>query len=264
MSVANGSEVLIVEAHGPVTVVRIHRPGALNALDAEVLAALRERLFALAADPSVRAVVLTGSGDRAFVAGADIAAMQAMGPPEALALSRLGGDVADQIAAMPQVVIAAVNGFALGGGCELALSCDIVLASKKARLGLPEVTLGVIPGFGGTQRLARAIGRHAAKRWVLSGDVFSADEALRVGVVQELFDAEDLLPKAIELAARISIRGPLAVAAAKRAIDAGADETLAKATARESAMFAACFDTADQKEGMAAFLAKRPAQFSGK
>lgn len=262
-AVAAPSDLVLVEHQGPLAIVRINRPAALNALNAETLQALHTVLCALASAVGVRAVVLTGAGDKAFVAGADIAAMHTMAPAQALALSQLGAAVADQIVAMPQVVIAAVNGFALGGGCEMALACDIVVASRKAKFGLPEVTLGVIPGFGGTQRLLRQIGRYAAKRWVLSGDLFSAEEAQRYGVVQDVFEPEELLIKAIELASRIASRGPLAVAAAKRVIDAGADMTLPAATVIESQAFAQCFATADQREGMTAFLGKRPAQFAG-
>ncbi|MBM4345341.1 MAG: enoyl-CoA hydratase/isomerase family protein [Deltaproteobacteria bacterium] len=262
-SAAPAPALVLRDDHGPVAVLTLNRPAALNALNAELLVALLDRLTALAPDPSIRAVVVTGAGEKAFVAGADIAAMQAMAPDEALAFARAGGAVARRIAQMPQVVIAAVNGFALGGGCELALACDIVLASAKAKLGLPEVTLGVIPGFGGTQRLLRIIGVHAARRWVLSGDVFGADEALRYGVVQELHAPEELLAKAIDLGRRIATRGPLAVAAAKRVIAQGADQSLDAAIDAEARAFADCFATADQREGMAAFLAKRPAVFMG-
>lgn len=260
---AADGDLVLVELQGPVALLRINRPAALNALNANTLIALREQLQAVAANASVRAVVLTGAGEKAFVAGADIAAMQTMTPPEALALSRCGTAVAEQIGRMPQVVIAAVNGFALGGGCEMALVCDIVVASRKAKFGLPEVTLGVIPGFGGTQRLLRQIGKHAAKRWVLSGDLFSAEEAQRYGLVADVWEPEELLANAMALATRIASRGPLAVAAAKRAIDTGADLTLAAATSMESQEFSQCFLTDDQREGMAAFLGKRPAQFTG-
>jgi enoyl-CoA hydratase len=256
-------ELVLVDRHGAVAVVSINRPKALNALNMQVLECLDQRLSDLAADPGVGAVVLTGTGERAFVAGADIAAMQPFGAAEAEHFSRTGAAIMQKIAWMRFVVIAAVNGFALGGGLELALACDIVLASTKAKLGVPETSLGVIPGFGGTQRLVRILGRHGAKRWTLSGDVFSAEEALRTGVVQEVFEPEALLPKAIELAQRIASRGPLAVAEAKRVIEAGADVGLPAAIEMESQAFGRCFATADQKEGMAAFLAKRPALFTG-
>jgi enoyl-CoA hydratase len=256
-------DLVLLDRHGAVAVLTIQRPKALNALNAAVLARLAERLEQIAADRSIGAVVLTGSGDRAFVAGADIAEMLPMDAAAATAFAARGAAVLAAIGALPQAVIAAVNGFALGGGCELALACDIVVASSRAKLGLPEVSLGVIPGFGGTQRLTRQIGRHAAKRWTLSGDVFSAEEALRYGVVQEVHPPEELLAKAIELAGRIASRGPLAVAAAKRVIDAGADEPLAVAIGREGQAFGACFATADQREGMGAFVDKRPPSFRG-
>ncbi len=263
-SVQPAPALVLRDDQGPVAVLTLNRPAALNALNAELLSALRDRLVEVAGDAAIRAVIVTGAGEKAFVAGADIAAMQTMSPDEALAFARSGGAVAQQIARMPQPVIAAVNGFALGGGCELALACDIVLASSKAKLGLPEVTLGVIPGFGGTQRLLRIIGVHAARRWVLSGDVFGADDALRYGVVQEVHPPEELLTKAIELGKRIANRGPLAVAAAKRVLAQGADLPLDAAIETEAHAFAACFATADQREGMAAFVAKRPAAFTGR
>lgn len=262
-ALAPSAPVVLLERRGAVALLQIDRPKALNALNQQVLAELSVLVAEIAADPELRAVVLTGAGDRAFVAGADIAAMQSMTSAEAQAFSEFGSAVMQQLAELPKPVIAAVNGFALGGGCELALSCDLILASTKAKFGLPEVTLGVVPGFGGTQKLTRQIGRMAANRWILSGDVFSAEEALRVGVAQELFAPEELLDKALALAEKMATRGPLALASAKRLISHGGDVELPTAMAMEARAFGAIFATADQKEGMSAFLAKRSAQFRG-
>lgn len=248
---------------GEVALLLIDRPKALNAINQQVIEELDQRLSEIAAEPQIRAVVLSGAGEKAFVAGADIAAMKDMGAEQAELFSRKGGEVMQRMHDLPVPVIAAINGFCLGGGCELALACDILLASTKARFGLPEVTLGVIPGFGGTQRLTRQIGRLAANRWILTGDTFSAEEALRYGVVQELYAPEELLPQALAMAERIASRGPLAVAAVKRLIRQGADERQGQAISMESVEFGAIFATADQKEGMGAFLAKRAPQFSG-
>jgi enoyl-CoA hydratase len=248
---------------GAVAVLTIDRPKALNALDAATLAALSRQIDALDGDASVRAVILTGAGDKAFVAGADIAALRDMGHGQALEFSRFGGGVFRRLEQLRVPVIAAVNGFALGGGLELALACDVILASTKAKFGLPEVTLGVVPGFGGTQRLARAIGANAARLWVLSGDVFPADEALRLGLAYSLHDPAELCDAAMTLARKIASRGPLAVAEAKAVLDAGPDMPLDAAVELESQAFARCFQTADQREGMDAFLGKRTAQFQG-
>lgn len=248
---------------GAVALLQIARPKALNAINQQVIAELGERLREIAADAEIRAVVLTGAGEKAFVAGADIAAMKDMGADQAERFARWGDAVMQQLHDLAVPVIAAVNGFCLGGGCELALACDFLLASTKARFGLPEVSLGVVPGFGGTQRLTRQIGRLAANRWILTGDTFSAEEAQRYGIVQDLYPPEELLPQALAMAERIALRGPLAVAAVKRLILRGADLPQAEAISMEAAEFGRIFATADQKEGMGAFLAKRPPQFTG-
>ncbi len=248
---------------GAVVTLTVNRPKALNALNFDVLHALGRRLDEVAADSEVRAVVLTGSGDRAFVAGADIAAMQTMGYLDALAFAQLGNGILTKIEQMRKPVIAAVNGFALGGGCELALVCDVILASTKAKFGLPEVSLGVIPGFGGTQRLARLIGRNAAKHWVMTGDVYSAEEAQRIGLVYHLHEPGDLMDAALSTARKMAMRGPFALAEAKHIINRGLQLPLSAAIELEAAAFARCFLTADQREGMTAFLEKRPAVFTG-
>jgi enoyl-CoA hydratase len=264
MSEGTGSdELVLVRRESAVAVLTINRPKALNALNVRVLRALGERLDLIAGDPSLRVVVLTGAGDRAFVAGADIVELQLMGYLDALEFSQAGNAVLAKIEQMRKPVIAAVNGFALGGGCELALACDVILASRTARFGFPEVTLGVIPGFGGTQRLARLIGRNAAKHWVMTGDVFPADEALRIGLVYQLHEPADLMGAAMAAARKMAGRGPIAIAEAKHIINRGAHLPLMAAIELESAAFARTFLTDDQKEGMTAFLAKRTPDFKG-
>ncbi|MSP90437.1 MAG: crotonase [Myxococcales bacterium] len=256
-------DLVLLEREGAVARLTINRPKSLNALNRQVLACLSTRLDLVANDAGVRAVVLTGAGDRAFVAGADIVELQPMDYFAALAFSQAGNAVMAKIEQMRKPVIAAVNGFALGGGCELALVCDVILASKSARFGLPEVSLGVIPGFGGTQRLARLIGRNAAKHWVMTGDVYTADEAMRIGLVYQVHEPADLLGAAMTVARKMAARGPVAVAEAKHIINGGLQLPLSAAIELESAAFARCFLTADQKEGMAAFVEKRTAQFAG-
>ncbi len=251
------------EDDGAVAILRVNRPKALNALDAATLRRIGERIAEVGADDAVRALVLTGSGTKAFVAGADIAALRDMNPEQASAFSRLGGGVFRQLERLGKPTLAAINGFALGGGLELALGCDVLLAADHAKFGLPEVTLGVIPGFGGTQRMARLIGANAARLWVMSGEIFSAQEALRLGLVYSLHEPEALLPAAIAWAHKMASRGPLAVAAAKSVIDRGLDLGLDAAIELESQAFGQCFATADQREGMDAFLAKRRPEFRG-
>jgi len=259
----NADDLVLHARDGAVVTLTVNRPKALNALNFEVLRALGQRLDEVAADAEARAVVLTGAGDRSFVAGADIAAMQSMTYLEALAFAQLGNGILTKIEQMRKPVIAAVNGFALGGGCELALVCDVILASTKAKFGLPEVSLGVIPGFGGTQRLARLIGRNAAKHWVMTGDVYSAEEAQRIGLVYHLHAPEELLDAALATARKMAQRGPFALAEAKHIINRGLQLPLSAAIELEAAAFARCFLTSDQREGMTAFLEKRPAVFTG-
>jgi enoyl-CoA hydratase len=249
----------------------LNRPEKLNALNEELLRELAHALEELAGSDeglppheSVRCVILTGAGDRAFAAGADIAAMKEMTPAEAYRFAGLGHRVASAIDDAPFPVIAAVNGFALGGGCELALACDFIYASDKARIGQPEVNLGVIPGFGGTQRLARRVGPARAREMCMTGDAVTAEEALRIGLVNRVLPHEELLPRTRETAGKIAAKGPLAIAAVRRSILRGGDVPLSTACELEATAFAALFGSADQKEGMSAFLDKRPARFSGR
>ncbi len=240
-----------------VAVVTIDRPETLNALNRAVLTDLHHRLDELARDDTVRVLVLTGAGERAFAAGADIEEMAAMDVAQARAWGELGQRVASLIETMPKPAIAAVNGFALGGGCELALACDIRYASTAARLGQPEVGIGIIPGWGGTQRLARVVGLGAAKELVLSGRMVEADEALRLGLVSAVFPPAELMPKTLELARELAGKSALALAAAKRMLNRALQGSLDAGLADEAAAFAELFGSEGQREGMAAFLERR-------
>ena len=253
---------LTVDREGALAIVTIRREPALNALSSAVMAELTAVVAEVDADAALRVAIITGAG-KAFVAGADIAEMKDLGAAQAQAFAEAGGRLGDALEASPRVWIAAVNGFALGGGCELAMACDFIHASEKAKFGQPEVKLGVIPGFGGTQRLARRVGVAKAKELCVTGDQLTAAEALRIGLADAVHAPEALLPAVRELAGRIAANGPLAVAAAKRCIHLGQSMTLADALALEQREFGALFATADQKEGMAAFLGKRAAQFTG-
>lgn len=252
-----------LERDGAVARLILDRPDKLNALSAEVLEQFGQRLDELEAMDGVRALIVTGEG-KAFAAGADIAAMRSMGPAEALKFSQAGQALFARLLALPICVLAAVNGFALGGGCELALACDFIYASEKARFGQPEVKLGVIPGFGGTQRLARRVGVALARELVFTGRMFKADEALRIGLVNAVCAPEELLARVSAVAQEVAAVGPLAVAAAKRVIAEGEGEALSDANAREARAFGQCFESADQTEGMDAFLAKRAPSFKGR
>jgi len=255
-------EVVQADIREGVATVTIDRQEALNALNRSVLSSLKAAFTRLAAEKGLRAVILTGAG-KAFVAGADIKEMADFTPEQAREFATAGHEVMRLIEDFPRPVIAAVNGFALGGGCELALVCDVRIASEKARLGLPEVGLGVIPGFGGTQRLVRLIGRSAAKLLRFTGDVVPAPRALALGLVDEVVPAETLLPRCQEIARTIASKGPVGVSFAKLAVNHGADVSLAEGLAYETELFAKVFATADQKEGMKAFVEKRPPQFVG-
>lgn len=251
---------LKIERDGHVAKVTIDRP-PMNALDRRVLDELAACFEGFGAD--VRAVVLTGAG-RAFVAGADIDAMKSMSDAEAREFSALGHATLARIEAFHAPVIAALNGFALGGGLELAMACDFVYAATVAQLGQPEVKLGVIPGFGGTQRLLRRVGSAAARELVYTGRLIRAEEAQRLGLVNKVYEPEELLAKSMDAAREIGALAPRAISIAKRVILEGADLPLPQANERETTGFGECFTTADQKEGMAAFLEKRAANFSGR
>lgn len=251
-----------LERDGPVALIAVNRPEALNAFDTAHLEALLARLREVGADEGVRAIVITGAGERAFIAGADIKEMQGKTPLSAKGFAELGQAVCAAIEGAPQPVIAAINGFALGGGCEVALACDIRLASDRAQLGQPEVGLGILPAWGGTQRLPRLVGAGRAKEIIFTGRRVGAEEALRIGLVNAVHPAGDLLPRARELAAGIAAQGPLAVRHAKLAIGQAFGET-GGGFAQEAQLFALLFGTADQREGMGAFVERRQPRFTG-
>ena len=253
-----------VERNDATAVVTVDRPDALNALDLEHCALLRDRLEDLAADADVRAVVLTGAGEKAFVAGADIKYMHGLGVMEARDWGALGHRCGELLETMPKPTIAAINGFALGGGCELALACDIRLASAGAKLGQPEINLGIIPGWGGSQRLARTTTLGYAKELVFTGRTVGAEEALAHGLVNGVYPPDELLPKALELAGELAAKSPVALAAAKEAVNLALGGDRRSNLETEARLFAMLFSTEDQKEGMAAFVEKRPAEFRGR
>lgn len=255
-------ETLLIEQAGPVATLTVNRPDKLNALNAQVLTELRRTLLDLSADSQVRAVILTGAG-KAFVAGADIAAMRQMTVSEARAFSELGHSVGTVLESVPMPVIAAVNGFALGGGCELALACDFIYASAKAKFGQPEVNLGLMPGFGGTTRLPRRVGVGRARELTYTAELVDAEEALRIGLVNRICAPEELMGHAQATAEKIASKGPLAVAASKRSFIRGEDVPLPTANALEREAFAGLFGSKDQTEGTSAFIEKREAKFAG-
>lgn len=262
----NQNEQVVVQRAGAVATVTINRPDKLNALNTQVVAGLGRTFAELAAiddaEP-VRVAILTGVG-KAFVAGADIAEMAALTPIEAKRFADAGQRLCHQIESVPFVVIAAVNGFALGGGCELALACDFIYAAEGAKLGQPEVNLGVIPGFGGTQRLLRRIGIARARELVYTGDMITAEQALGMGLVNAVCPAAELLSRVGDVAKKIASRGPLAVASAKRVMLHGEALDLASACELEAQAFAGLFGSEDQREGMKAFLEKTKPVFRGR
>jgi enoyl-CoA hydratase len=256
--------VLRIDREDAIAILRLDRPDKLNALNRELVGALLAAVESLDATPEVRAAIVTGEGDRAFAAGADIAAMTEMTPVEAKAFSELGHRLGAAMEQSRLPFIAAVNGFALGGGCELALACDFIYASDKAKFGQPEINLGVVPGFGGTQRLARRVGVGRARELCMTGEIVDAHEALRIGWVDAVVAPDQLMPKARRTAMAIASKAPLAIAAIKRTILRGQDVPLPTANELEATAFAALFGTYDQREGMRAFIAKRPAKFEGR
>ena len=253
-----------VERDAAVAVVTVNRPDALNALDLPTLTELRDRLRELSKDTEVRVVVLTGAGDRAFVAGADIKYMSGLGVTEAKEWGALGHATADLLETMPQPTLAAINGFALGGGCELALACDIRYAASGAKVGQPEVNLGIIPGWGGSQRLPRIVGLGFAKEIVFSGRPVEAGEAHDWGLVNQIYDPDELMPAALKLAHELAKKSPLALAYAKEATNLYLTGEASAHMETELRLFAMLFSSEDQKEGMAAFAEKREPEFRGR
>jgi len=254
---------IAIERDAGVVTLTVNRPHALNALNPRTLAELQLCVDELRQDRSVRCAILTGAGDRAFVAGADIAAMEAMSPIEGRAFALVGQKVMRELELLPIPVIAAVNGFALGGGLELAMACDVILAAATAKFGQPEINLGIIPGFGGTQRLARRAGMQAARLLIYTGEMIGAEEALRLGLVARVVPQAELLGEAKKLAATLAAKAPVALQQAKAAINAGSEIDLDDGCRYEAEAFAVTFATADRAEGMRAFLEKRAAAFKG-
>jgi enoyl-CoA hydratase len=256
-------DTLLIAYEAPLAIVTVNRPQVLNALNAQVFDDLENAFTILAADPTIRAILITGAGEKAFAAGADIKELSKTDDVLGERLSLRGQAVFAHIESCGKPVIACVNGFALGGGCELALACTLRIASETAKLGQPEVKLGLVPGYGGTQRLPRLVGPSAALRLILTADIISASEALRIGLVDEVVPAAELLSTARALALKIAAQAPLAVAASMEAVRLGADLPLAAALALEAKIFGRLSASADKHEGVAAFLEKRPANFVG-
>jgi enoyl-CoA hydratase len=254
-------ENITLEKKGAVALLTINRPKVMNALNDATVGELAHAFDAVGADDDVRALVITGSGDKAFIAGADINELARMNPLGAKALAFKGQQTLTRLEHLGKPSIAMINGFALGGGCELALACTLRTMSTKARIGLPEVSLGIIPGYGGTQRLARIAGPGVAREWVLTGDMFDAAEAHRVGVANRIFEPEQLEEGTMKMVNTILGRAPVAVRLAMDTIRRGTNMSQAEGELIETDMFGLAATTEDMKEGMAAFLEKRPAQF---
>lgn len=249
------------EERGGVAVVTICRPEALNALNPDVLQELWEAMDRLGSLRHIKVIILTGMGDKAFVAGADIASMRDMSPGEAITFSRIGHQTMDRIVSMRAVTIAAINGYALGGGCELALACDMRIASTRCKMGIPEATLGVIPGFGGTQRLPRLVGLGRAIELLATGKAWGAQTCKEIGLVNHVVEPEKLMDYCMGLAEQIVKNSAIAIDYGKQCMRAGVEMDLSKALELEQRVFALTFIETDQREGMSAFLEKRPAHF---
>jgi enoyl-CoA hydratase len=245
-------------------IVRVNRPESLNALNHQVILDLTSLVTELENNAQIRTIILTGSGEKAFVAGADIKEMEKLGAREAHDLSFRGQSLLSRIENLRMPVIAAVNGFALGGGLELALACDFIVASKQCKWGLPEVTLGLIPGYGGTQRLVRSIGRARARRVALSGEIFSAQQGYEWGVFAHLTEPQDLMKECLTIAETLATRAPRSLAWVKDAINQGGDLTQIEGLKLETDLFTRAFETQDHHEGIQAFINKRPPQFQGR
>ncbi|ABR36653.1 short-chain-enoyl-CoA hydratase [Clostridium beijerinckii] len=252
-----------VKEENGVSVICIDRPKSLNALNTQTLKELGQVINDISERKDIYTVIITGSGEKAFVAGADITEMKSKSAIEGREMAKLAQKVFSNIENMPQVVIAAVNGYALGGGCELSMACDIRLASTNAKFGQPEVGLGIIPGFAGTQRLPRLVGKGIAKELIFTTDMIDAKEAYRIGLVNKVYEPEELMEKTIELAQKIMKKGLFAVSLAKSAINNGLNMDTESAYAFEANLFGLCFSTDDQTEGMSAFIEKRKALFKG-
>jgi enoyl-CoA hydratase len=252
---------IIVEQENGIATVTINRPKSLNALNKETLEELLACFTELSLDEKIKAIILTGSGEKAFVAGADISFMQNLTAHQSRKFGQLGHLVMHTIENAPQPVIAAINGFALGGGCELALACDMRFASDNAKFGQPEVNLGVVPGFGGTQRLPRLIGKGLANELLFTGNIIDSVEALRIGLINRIYSQEELQAACMQIATTIALKGPVAVRLCKEAVNHGVEMDLNRGCAYEADLFALCFASEEQTEGMTAFLEKRSPKF---
>ena len=255
---------VLYETKGPIAYVTVNRPEVLNALDTDTWGDLERAFEEALEDPAVRGVILTGAGEKAFIAGADISELAEITAVEAQKSSHFGQSVLDLIENLGKPVIAAVNGFALGGGCETAMACTIRIASEKAKFGQPEVTLGLLPGGGGTQRLPRLVGKGRALQLILSGEIISAQEAYRIGLVNEVVPPADLIPRAEAILHRILANAPIAIRLSLEAVNKGMQTSQDEGLALEASFFGLCAGTEDKKEGTSAFLAKRAPQFKGR
>lgn len=253
---------IIVEKENHIATVTINRPESLNALNKETLDELLTCFKEFSLDDEIKAIILTGSGEKAFVAGADISFMQNLTAHESRTFGQLGHLVMHTIENTPQPVIAAINGFALGGGCELALACDMRFASDNAKFGQPEVNLGVVPGFGGTQRLPRLIGKGLANELLFTGNIIDSAEAVRIGLVNRIYSQDELLTACRQIAKTITLKGQVAVRLCKEAVNHGVEMDLTRGCAYEADLFALCFASEEQTEGMTAFLEKRSPKFN--
>mgnify|MGYP006277220511 FL=1 len=256
-------ETLLVSREDAVAVIKINRPKALNAINPDVLREMNQALTEIEEDASVKVLVLTGEGEKAFVAGADISHMVNLTPIQAREFSRAGQDLLFRLERLPFPVIACVNGFALGGGTEIAMACDFIYASEKAKFGQPEITLGIIPGFGGTQRLSRLVGKAMAKELCMTGAMVAADEARQIGLVNRVFAPDALWEETMKTAKKIATLGKVSLKAAKDCIQRGLDVDLKDGCFMESDAFGLCMASPDGKEGMSAFLEKRKPDFKG-
>jgi enoyl-CoA hydratase len=256
-------ENIILEKDGNVSIIKFNRPKALNAINPDVLAEVHDGLDAIESDPTVKALILTGEGEKAFVAGADISHMVNLGPLEARQFSCSGQNLLFRLERLPIPVIACVNGFALGGGTEIAMACDFIYASDKAKFGQPEINLGIIPGFGGTQRLSRLVGPAMAKELCMTGVLISAEEARAMGLVNKVFPHDRLWEETMKTAVMLASKGRVAMRGVKQCIDRGFDLDVTSGCYLEADAFALCMASPDGKEGMSAFLEKRKPEFKG-
>jgi len=254
---------LLIEKNEAILIIKINRESALNALNKETVNELQQLFSYYWSDESIKCVIVTGAGEKAFVAGADIPELADLDVRSGAEFSARGLFLMKTIQNFPKPVIAAINGFALGGGCELAMACDIRLASEKAKMGQPEVNLGIIPGYGGTQRLSRLVGRGKAMQLIFTGEMINAQEAYRIGLVNEVYPHEQLMDKAMEMAQQICSKAPIAISLAKECINRGLDGTLTAGCDLEKANFGQVCSTGDKNEGIEAFLEKRKPSFTG-